>query len=383
MIRSAFNNNKKKIWVVHASVGHGHKKAAQAIFEAFQANEKSACQLTLVDVMDLMTPFFRKSYSQSYFWQVKRAPWLWGIFYFASDNAWLYKGIKPFRRLFNHFAGKKLEELILSEKPDVVIATHFLAVEVLGHLKRRKNLATKLITVITDYLPHWVWIDKAVDFYMVALEDTARELQKRGVPSQRVKAFGIPVEKKFLYPLDSFMLLKKIGLQKSCFTVLLTSGGAGTGHSHLPVDALLKLDVIIQVLVVCGTNEPLFTFLSKIAAQNSRLKVFAFVDFMHELMAVSDIVVAKGGGLTTSEALAMEKPLILFQSLPGQESRNGEVLSRHHAATVAPPAQALVAKVYELAKVSSEKEIMRAAAKKVSRPLAAEQVAAFIKEQIL
>ena len=65
------------------------------------------------------------------------------------------------------------------------------------------------------------------------------------------------------------------------------------------------------------------------------LRFFGFVDNIHELMAASDVVVGKGGGLTVSESLAMMKPMILIGELPGQETRNVRVLTRKKAASSA------------------------------------------------
>ena len=54
-------------------------------------------------------------------------------------------------------------------------------------------------------------------------------------------------------------------------------------------------------MVVCGHNRNLFKRLSQKA--NQLVKVFGLVDNMHELMAVSNVMITKPGGLSINEAL--------------------------------------------------------------------------------
>jgi len=53
---------------------------------------------------------------------------------------------------------------------------------------------------------------------------------------------------------------------------------------------------------------------------------------MHEWMAVTDLIITKPGGLTSSEALAMGKPLLVLNPIPGQEAANSDFLLEHGVA---------------------------------------------------
>jgi len=63
--------------------------------------------------------------------------------------------------------------------------------------------------------------------------------------------------------------------------------------------------------------------------------ILGFVAHMHELMAAADLVITKPGGLTTSEALAMGKPIFILNPIPGQEAANSDFLLEHGAAAKA------------------------------------------------
>jgi len=87
-----------------------------------------------------------------------------------------------------------------------------------------------------------------------------------------------------------------------------------------------------QTLVVTGRNEELRR---ELAAQDRKhpTHVLGFASNMHELMAVSDLIITKPGGLTTSEVLAMGKPLMIVNPIPGQEAANSDFLLERGAAS--------------------------------------------------
>ena len=55
-----------------------------------------------------------------------------------------------------------------------------------------------MISVLTDYTTHSTWIQNEIDYYIVGHEYVKELLVFEGVNPNKVKAFGIPVEKSFL-----------------------------------------------------------------------------------------------------------------------------------------------------------------------------------------
>ena len=45
----------------------------------------------------------------------------------------------------------------------------------------------------------------------------------------------------------------------------------------------------------------------------------------------SDILISKAGGLTSSEAMAKSLPMLIIDPIPGQESRNTDLIVEHGA----------------------------------------------------
>lgn len=56
------------------------------------------------------------------------------------------------------------------------------------------------------------------------------------------------------------------------------------------------------------------------------VKILEFTNKVPELMSISDLVVTKPGGLTTSESLASHLPMFVINPIPGQEEENAEFL---------------------------------------------------------
>ena len=91
----------------------------------------------------------------------------------------------------------------------------------------------------------------------------------------------------------------------------------------------------LQVVVVCGKNEALKQDLLSLQKQNSdALKVFGYVENIDELFRVTSCMITKPGGITLSEAAALQVPVILYKPVPGQENENAMYFERKGATVV-------------------------------------------------
>ncbi|MEA3560423.1 MAG: glycosyltransferase, partial [Candidatus Omnitrophota bacterium] len=200
--------------------------------------------------------------------------------------------------------------------PDVIISTHFYSSEVIAYQRRIKKYNGRLISVITDFKVHFFWVVKGIDKFVVAFQSTKRELIRKGIEEERVNVLGIPIDAVFAESQNKDLLLERLKLQKNLFTVLIVSGGSGVGPIEKLADELENLPYPVQLIIVCGHNEFLYNRLSskkfKVPA-----KIYGFSRNMHELMNISDIIITKSGGLTSSECLASNLPMIIIAPVPG------------------------------------------------------------------
>ncbi len=370
-------DREKKVLILFASAGHGHEKAAKAIGEAYQELAPGTLAGSF-DTLEIIPPFWGHLYRKVYYTQIKYLPWLWGFFYFGMDIPLVYALMRRLRRFINGTAGRPLQRFIQKEHPSVIISTHFLATEIVSFLKSKGWIKSRLITVVTDYLPHHFWTAAEVDSYVVALPETKIGLVKLGIPAEKIEVLGIPVEKKFLTGLSLEEARSKLSLDLSAFTILITSGGAGIGAMENMVKKLLELNKPVQILAVCGTNQNLFEHLEQRAQKQPLLKVYGFVNNMNELMAACDVVIGKGGGLTITESFSQGKPIILFDSIPGQETRNADCVKKYGAGFIAGSLDEIARQISMLAESPQQLESMRQGVLRMSKPDAAKKISQLV-----
>jgi processive 1,2-diacylglycerol beta-glucosyltransferase len=302
---------------------------------------------------------------------VEHAPELWGMVFKKTDNPQLVRKLSRFRRVFAQRTNKKFVKYLKTFAPDAVLCTHYLPVEILGHLKG-KGVAPMTVCVVTDFEAHALWMEQAVDLYCVATEETRASLAARGANAEDVVVTGIPIAERFSKAGDPDAIRKAYGLRDDLPVVLVLSGGFGMGPVAEILLALDRVENAFQTLVVAGRNEELRR---ELAGRDYRhpTRVLGFVTNMHELMAVADLIVTKPGGLTTSEALAAGKPLFILNPIPGQEAANSDFLLERGAAAKVNRVEDLPFRLTQLLGSKKLREMARTA-RKLGRPNAAREV---------
>lgn len=330
-----FNAGKKspRILIAHVTAGAGHQRAAEALGKACKQMYPDA-NVKLVDTLDYINTVYKKVYSNTYLALVKHTPRLWGYFYERFDKEEDRLEDKLRQSMENLQAGD-FRDFLDDFSPDVVICTHFLPMELISRWKKKRKSSLPLYAVVTDFALHTFWIVEEVNAYFVGNDDVARELQTRGAKVKDIYQTGIPVDPIFSdLPLQS-EVRDKLGLQKDLPTVLIMGGGYGMGDMAGLVKSFKETTVKMQLLVVCGRNEALQNELSQIATSLPMpYKIYGFVNNVHELMRASDLVITKPGGLSSSESLASNCPMMIINPIPGQEQRNSDYLLENGAATI-------------------------------------------------
>ncbi|HWD93616.1 MAG TPA: glycosyltransferase [Verrucomicrobiae bacterium] len=376
-----------RILIATITAGGGHLAAAAALEEAWKAARPNDV-LERIDLLKFFSPLHRKIHSDGYLTLVERAPELWGMVFAKTDNPKVARTLNKWKRALPSNSRQKFERHVKHFKPDVVLCTHYLPLELLGlgatashRHGRNKKLADEtpalpsgpfVVSVITDFEAHALWMDPCVDLYCVAAEETKARLVARGAAAENIVATGIPIAAKFSGKMDPKAVRKHYGLRDDQRVLLVLSGGFGMGPVGKILAELDKVPAEFQTVVVTGRNEELRRDL---AAQDRKhpTHILGFASNMHELMAVADLVITKPGGLTSSEALAMGKPLFILNPIPGQEAANSDFLLERGAAGKVNRVEDLPYRIEQL--LGSKKLAqMAAAAKGLGRPQAAKTV---------
>ncbi len=314
-----------RVLILHASVGSGHKRAGEALQQAFIRRQPG--QVQLADVLDYANPLFREAYARSYIQMTDKLPSLWSYVYGQTDRD-IFRYTNEIRALADSINAWGLRRLIRNYAPSIIVCTHFLPVEVLAARKARSRLTEPLYCVLTDYAAHMFWAYKNVDGYFVAAEQTRSQLVERGVASSLVRVTGIPVDPQVTVPKDPADMRAAHDLPATKSVVTLFGGGLDDTHVRIILEGLMKTDFNGTVIVAAGRNRNLQAALSDLAGTDTlELRVLGFVDYVDDLVVASDLVITKAGGLIVSEVLARGTPMIIIDPIPGQEESNADYLA--------------------------------------------------------
>lgn len=318
--------NEWKILILFASYGEGHYQVSRVLQQGFvEKGIKSVRMLDLfAEAHPLIDAVTKYVYSKS--------------FSFASSllYGWTYYATRDMRQdtllaqWFHSFGSQKLREIIEQEQPDVVINTFPMLV--MPMIRKKEGAMIPTVTVLTDFALHNRWIHPAIDRYYVPSKDLKKELEGEGIQSARIRVTGIPIKKEFEqpFPHPSSHLNEKYGLDPSKKFVLVMAGAYGKSTLKKVCQSFLHSNQF-DLLVVCGRDQSLQEELEKDYA-NSNIHVLGFVAEIHYLMSLSLCIITKAGGVTLSEALAMNLPIVLLQPVPGQERENARYLTSKGAA---------------------------------------------------
>ena len=371
----------KKILLLSVSAGAGHMRAAQAI-EAYAARDDGtglAAKARHLDVMDFVTPAFRKLYTDFYIKLVNKAPVLWGYLYHASHDAPKDSSMQRLRRGIERLNTRALMAQIAAFQPDAIICTHFLPAELLSRALRQEQLACPVWVQVTDFDLHRMWVQERMQGYFAATDEVAFRMRHEGIPADRIHVTGIPIMPAFAQVPERVQCAQAFGLDPQRTTILLMGGGAGLGSLDTVAARLLALDGDFQLIVLAGKNTAALAALRDLASQYpGRLLAQGFTSEVERLMACADLVITKPGGLTTSECLALGLPMIVNAPIPGQEERNADYLLEQGVALKAFDAVTLEYRVRHLLDHPQQLQSMRAKALALGRPRAACDVLALV-----
>jgi processive 1,2-diacylglycerol beta-glucosyltransferase len=309
-----------KIIIFYASYGDGHLQVSRALLSYFQ--DLGINNVQLIDllskahpVLDAMSRYF---YSMStYYW-----PKLYGWTYYLTYNM---QHDQRLAKWLNSLCIQKLEEIIDLEKPDAII--HTFPMLTISELRKQNNVNIPTFTVLTDYVLHSRWIHPGTDKYFVATEDLKNKMIKKGILNEQIKVSGIPIRKIFQETFDTPAILQRYRLESGKKNILIMAGAYG-GISVLKkmISTLLSFEDV-QIIIVCGRNKRFQTTIEALFNHEIRVSTLGFVEQIQELMAISSCIITKAGGITLSEALALQLPTIVFRPVPGQEKENAYYLA--------------------------------------------------------
>ncbi len=361
-----------RVLLFYITAHSGHARASHAVEQAIRRLDGGAAVRT-VDAFQSFNPLLSQVVDRIYMLVIRRAPEVWEYLYDNPDVVQHGQGI---RRWLHRHDAPKLRRVLEEFRPTVIACTQAFPCGVVAAYKRATGLRTPLYAVLTDFIPHQFWLQEGVDAYFVGSEAAQQRLAEGGVPADRIRCTGIPIDPVFADPQDGAARRLALGLDPQQPTVLLMGGGQGLGPIEQVARALDALPQPLQVVILTGLNTALRNRLTAVLPQfRRRVVVLGHVPFVHELMSFATLIVTKPGGLTAAEALAKQLPIIIVDPIPGQEVKNTEFLLGRQAAVRAQRWETVPRLVADLLDHPDRLARLRQAAGALGRPRSALDIA--------
>jgi processive 1,2-diacylglycerol beta-glucosyltransferase len=277
-------------------------------------------------------PRFERATRILYEFLLRRMRFAWGLAYDLGDRI---SSDSPLAFGMTQVGTTRLARLLADDAPDAVVTVHATPAVAMSTLVARGQRVPPHTTVVTDFVAHDQWIAPRIDRYCVAAEEVRHDFIARGIPGDRVLVTGVPVREAFETPIDPADARARLGLASTTPVVLAMAGSDGRlGRLRDVARLLAGWRRPVQGIVVAGRDESLLATLRHVTA-GTNVRTIGYAHDVATLMAASDLLVTKAGGMTIAEALAADLPLLIYGSLPGQERRNERFASRTGIALVA------------------------------------------------
>lgn len=366
------------IAIVHASVGSGHRIAAESVAAELQSLIPTA-QIDLLDILSFGSVHVSGDAATTAFTGAT-AP----LYNAAWGNVTLGRTSMFLAGPLLSLVYQQFTTWLREHNPSAIITTHGLAANLAARATRKPELARIPVAAIaTDYGLHGFWPHRGLDLFCVADEAERQELLRRGTPDADIRVTGIPVRPQFAREINPAAARERLDFAPDRRVVLALAGATQPGPYARFKDSLaITLPAIASVpgttvAVVTGRDDAFAEELrSRIAGfGTTNVRVMGYVEQMAEVMSAADVVVCKPGGLVTAECAAVGLPMVLVGPAVGQERANAKSLLAAGAAIYDDDPRRLAEVVRRALGHPVKLRQMREASLAISRPTAAHVVA--------
>ena len=314
-----------KILILSCNTGQGHNSAALAVQEQFVS---MGHECILKDSLAYVSKRYSDSISVSYNKIVLHTPRAFGAGYRLS-KAMKGRYFKSYAYAANMMCSGRIYEDIVKGNFDAIVCTHVFPGQAVTHVKHKYGLDIPLYIIGTDYsfAPFYNEID--AEKYFICMNEIISEFTTRGIHVDKIAATGIPVSDKFNINTDKTLARLELGLDTDKKTCLIMSGSMGYGNIYDLIDRILHENISdLQIIVIAGKNKKLKKGIDTEYNDDLRVKCIGYTDKVNLYMKACDVLITKPGGLSSTEAMVSNIPLILTKPIPGCETENFRLLTK-------------------------------------------------------
>lgn len=366
--------SKKTILLITSDTGFGHRRAAQAVERVINDEYSDAYQaITVNPFEDPDLPDIIRGTETSYDTVVTGASSLYQLGYLASDTPTVARAMQDVTAAA---MTNLIQKMLKRYEPSAIIATFPAYHE--GILRARKNLGFQVpfTVVVTDLFDvHALWFHPKIDKTFVPSQPVYQQALDFKLKPEQIYLSGLPVQPDIARDTRTKREVKQaLGWNPDMTTVLIV-GSPRSRRTAVIAKLLDQAGLSLQIVALSGGLQETEVELRRTRWKGS-VHTYGFVSNLPEMMTASDFIICKAGGLITTESLAAELPIIFCEALPGQEAGNVKYVTNAGAGVWAPdPVGVLATVVSWMARGTEKLDEFREAARNISRPRAAFDIA--------
>lgn len=330
--------------IISASTGQGHNSTAAAIQSVFIEN---GWECTTIDAHYHAFKPLGFCLSKGYLVTIKCFSGMYAHTYTKLESR--KAGKNDMTVLSSKMISGKIGKFIEEYDPDVIICTHVFGGMSIQHLINKQKIKAKTFGVVTDFTVHPYWEELlGFDGIVVPCEKLVPQALAKGFREEQILPFGIPIHSKFSGKLSKSEAREQLGLMSDKPVITVMSGSMCHGGICQTVKKIDSVNECFQIVAICGSSKKEYEKLGKERFRHKILKL-GYTDQVNTIMDASDLIITKPGGLSTSEALSKDLPMIISKPIRGHEERNLAFLTENGAAmtvTEEQPVDVLVKKYF-------------------------------------
>lgn len=311
---------RKKILILTADAGFGHRSTANALYRAFELRYGEAAHVIIVNPLEEPgAPPFLRGAENDYDKLAREWPQFYKLGYKMTDLS-LTTSVTEMTYMMIMY--DSVSRLMKQHEPDVVVITFPTYQYPVAAYRRLSGSRVAIATVVTDLVSlQKMWFSQSADLCLVPTQQAADLARERDLDPRVIHVTGLPVNPALAeVPPSKAAARRALGWPEERFTILAV-GSKRVERLNAFTHVLNHSGHDIHLVAVAGGNEELFAAWGA-TEWHIPVKLYDFVRNMPDLMHAADCIVSKAGGLIVTESLACGLPLILTQVIPGQETGN-------------------------------------------------------------
>ncbi len=303
----------KKIDIVYFDAGSGHRSAARGLQRTL-SELRPNWQINAVNFVDVV------AHNRVLFPVIRT-----GIDYFN----WLMirERVTNFNSIVrssffwrDRLSARAMRKFWSGSPPDLLVSVIPIYNPVLYESLRLANPHAVCVTIPVDYYEHlpgyWFW-PPTDQYYLLATDRLREQARAAGIPKAYQRDISGNIIDPDFYappPAKPREAIAALGLDPRLPTGIVSFGGQGHNIAASIAQRLSRDNLGINMIFLCGRNENVVSKLKGLETTYKKLVLGYTAETPVKYLQLADFIIGKPGGMTMTESLVLQKPLIAIRS---------------------------------------------------------------------